>query len=491
MAMPSPLAQLKPGMMSPLQLQQAFLQQQQLALKAAASAPSNQQLACRIYVGSLNFELSEEDIKTAFSPFGPVKSVSLTKDPLTQRSKGFAFVEYAYPDAATAALKHMNGFMLAGRQLKVGRPHTPGAGLPGMPGMPGVMMPGLSPFPQLNPSLPVMNPSILLQANAAIEAQKAAAAAANGSQPTPEMMQEFTKLTGKTAADATASNRIYVGSIHWDLTSDDIKTVFEAFGTVKSCVLMPNPETGKHKGYGFVEYEESKSAEEAIQQMNGWDLGGRPIKVGRAISSAPILPTPGAGLLNPSGLPSPMLGGFPMPGMSGMPGLLPGMMPGMPLGQPGLTPGQPLSSASAIAQAIANKKVEESLSHEENLTLSTPNQRYALMQKLARGTITGGKSSRCVVLKDMAGPEDVDDELEGEITDEATKYGIVERVVIYQERQSEKPGDVIIKIFILFQGADQAQKALTSLNGRWFGGRQIKAAFYDEKKFLAEDYSED
>jgi RNA recognition motif-containing protein len=58
---------------------QAFLQQQQLALKAAASAPSNQQLACRIYVGSLNFELSEEDIKTAFSPFGPVKSVSLTK----------------------------------------------------------------------------------------------------------------------------------------------------------------------------------------------------------------------------------------------------------------------------------------------------------------------------------------------------------------------------------------------------------------------------
>lgn len=55
----------------------------------------------------------------------------------------------------------------------------------------------------------------------------------------------------------------------------------------------------------------------------------------------------------------------------------------------------------------------------------------------------------------MAGPEDVDDELEGEITDEATKYGIVERVVIYQERQSEKPGDVIIKIFILFQSADR------------------------------------
>jgi hypothetical protein len=162
--------------------------------------------------------------------------------------------------------------------------------------------------------------------------------------------------------------------------------------------------------------------------------------------------------------------------------MFPGMLPGMQMGAGGL-PGQP-SSASVIAQALANKKVEESLSHEENLTLSNPNQRYALMQKLARGTSAGGKvrrhlgiahccsslltaffylrlllprvqSSRCMVLKNMVGPDDVDDELEGEITDEASKYGIVERVVIYQERQSDKPGDVLIKIFILFQSADR------------------------------------
>lgn len=89
-----------------------------------------------------------------------------------------------------------------------------------------------------------MNPALLLQANAALEAQKAAAAAAaalaagGSSQPTPEMMQEFASLTGKSANDENASNRIYVGSIHWDLTADDLKTVFEAFGTIKSCVLM-------------------------------------------------------------------------------------------------------------------------------------------------------------------------------------------------------------------------------------------------------------
>jgi hypothetical protein len=37
----------------------------------------------------------------------------------------------------------------------------------------------------------------------------------------------------------------------------------------------------------------------------------------------------------------------------------------------------------------------------------------------------------------------------------------------------------------------EAHKAMTAFNGRWFGGRQIKAEFYDEKKFLAEDYSQD
>ncbi len=56
---------------------QALLQQQ-LAMKSATVA-ATQAMACRIYVGSLHFELSENDIKAAFSPFGPIKSISLSK----------------------------------------------------------------------------------------------------------------------------------------------------------------------------------------------------------------------------------------------------------------------------------------------------------------------------------------------------------------------------------------------------------------------------
>ena len=75
------------------------------------------------------------------------------------------------------------------------------------------------------------------------------------------------------------TNRIYVGSVFWDLTAEHLKSVFEAFGKVVSAELIPNPETGKHKGYGFVEFEDVKSAEDAIENMNGFELCGRPLKV--------------------------------------------------------------------------------------------------------------------------------------------------------------------------------------------------------------------
>ena len=69
-------------------------------------------------------------------------------------------------------------------------------------------------------------------------------------------------------------------------------------------------------------------------------------------------------------------------------------------------------------------------------------------------------SQSCVmVLKNMVGPEDLDDELEAEVTDECGKYGNVNRVIIYQEKQSEEEdAEVIVKIFVEF--TDQSGKSL-------------------------------
>lgn len=61
-------------------------------------------------------------------------------------------------------------------------------------------------------------------------------------------------------------------------------SVFEAFGKIKMCQLAQGPAPGKHRGYGFIEYETTQSAHDAIASMNMFDLGGQHLRVGRAIT---------------------------------------------------------------------------------------------------------------------------------------------------------------------------------------------------------------
>jgi RNA recognition motif-containing protein len=73
----------------------------------------------KIYVGSLSFDVTEDDLRAAFEPFGPVESVSLAKDKATGKSKGFAFVEMPDRAKAVAAVTGLNGKELRGRPIKV------------------------------------------------------------------------------------------------------------------------------------------------------------------------------------------------------------------------------------------------------------------------------------------------------------------------------------------------------------------------------------
>lgn len=73
----------------------------------------------RIYVGSINFGIQEDTVKQAFLPFGPIKSISLPYDTVLRKHKGFAFIEYDIPEAASLAVEQMNGVMLGGFSIKV------------------------------------------------------------------------------------------------------------------------------------------------------------------------------------------------------------------------------------------------------------------------------------------------------------------------------------------------------------------------------------
>ncbi|XP_031619196.1 splicing factor 45 [Contarinia nasturtii] len=90
--------------------------------------------------------------------------------------------------------------------------------------------------------------------------------------------------------------------------------------------------------------------------------------------------------------------------------------------------------------------------------------------------------SKVVLLRNMVGAGDVDDELEGEVKDECnTKYGDVVKVIIV-ELKNTTPEEAV-RIFVEFKRIESAIKAVVDLNGRFFGGRQVKAGFYALEKF--------
>ncbi|KAG6613647.1 mRNA splicing factor [Phytophthora cinnamomi] len=92
-------------------------------------------------------------------------------------------------------------------------------------------------------------------------------------------------------------------------------------------------------------------------------------------------------------------------------------------------------------------------------------------------------TSRVVLLQNMVGPGEVDDELQDEVKGECSDtYGPVTKCTIY-EVTGRVPPEEAVRIFVQFKNAEDATKALTGLNGRFFGGRKVKAVYYDESKF--------
>ncbi|XP_043287741.1 poly(U)-binding-splicing factor half pint-like isoform X2 [Venturia canescens] len=499
-------------------MKQTLAHQQQQMASQRNQVQRQQALAlmCRVYVGSISFELKEDTIRQAFLPFGPIKPINMSWDPVTQKHKGFAFVEYEIPEAAQLAVEQMNGVMIGGRNIKV-----------------------------------VGRPSNMPQAQSVID--------------------EITE-------ESKHYNRIYVASIHPDLTEEDIKSVFEAFGPITYCKLAQGSSPHRHKGYGFIEYETMQSALEAIASMNLFDLGGQHLRVGRAItppnalmgppSATSMMPTAAAvaaaaatakiqamdavasnavalGLTKLGATTPPLLN----PALSGIvrpatpstilsPPSVASVAPAIP--PPGIVIPQPLTRPPTVVQPIpgqaivippptivvptavgtpvipvttslasdiikraheqaAQQKQQEelqkklleetetqTLQQQENISIKGHRARHLVMQKLMRKV-----ESRVVILRNMVSPEDVDETLQEEIQDECSKFGIVERVIIYNERQSEDDEDaeVIIKIFVEFSQMTEAERARDSLNGRYFGGRLVKAELYDQALFDNSDFS--
>ena len=82
-------------------------------------------------------------------------------------------------------------------------------------------------------------------------------------------------------------SRIYVGNLPWSTTSSELQNMFAEHGGVKNAEVISDRETGRSRGFGFVEMESAEATQAAINAMNGKDMGGRALTVNEARERTP------------------------------------------------------------------------------------------------------------------------------------------------------------------------------------------------------------
>src|SRR5579872_5920698 len=78
------------------------------------------------------------------------------------------------------------------------------------------------------------------------------------------------------------AKNIYVGNLAWGVTNEDLLELFGQYGKVVRAQVITDRETGRSRGFGFVEMENDGEAQKAIEALNGFDHNGRPLTVNEA-----------------------------------------------------------------------------------------------------------------------------------------------------------------------------------------------------------------
>ena len=77
-------------------------------------------------------------------------------------------------------------------------------------------------------------------------------------------------------------NKLYVGNLSYNVRDDDLQQAFAQYGSVSSAKVMMDRDTGRSKGFGFVEMGSDQEAQDATKALNGQQVGGRPLTVNEA-----------------------------------------------------------------------------------------------------------------------------------------------------------------------------------------------------------------
>ncbi|XP_074333701.1 uncharacterized protein LOC141671376 isoform X2 [Apium graveolens] len=359
-----------------------------------------------VFAYQICLKADERDVYEFFSRAGKVRDVRLIMDRSSRRSKGVGYIEFY--DAMSVPM----AIALSGQTL-------------------------LSQSVMVKPSEAEKN---LVQSTTS---------AAGG-------------LGGGIVPYSGGARRLYIGNLHNNIREDQLRQVFESFGSVEMVQLPLDQVTGHCKGYGFVQFARLEDAR-AAESLNGQlEIAGRTIKVS-AITDQAGMQNVGA---NPGDFDDDEGGGLSLNAHSRA-------ILMQKLDRSGTT--------SSVTSILGNPGVTLGLSQPEKSLLGTASTVSSLVNpSLSVPTVTVpsfdvlGVPSECLLLKNMFDPNsesepDFDLDIKEDVQEESSKYGTLKHIYVDKNTAGF--------VYLRFDNTQAAVSAQRALHGRWFAGKMITATF--------------
>ncbi|XP_020036438.1 polyadenylate-binding protein 4 isoform X7 [Castor canadensis] len=254
-----------------------------------------------LYVGDLHSDVTEAMLYEKFSPAGPVLSIRVCRDMITRRSLGYAYVNFQQPADAERALDTMNFDVIKGKPIRImWSQRDPSLRKSGVGN---VFIKNLDKsidnkalYDTFSAFGNILSCKVVCDENGSkgyafvhFETQEAADKAIekmngmllNDRKVFVGRFKSRKEREAELGAKAKEFTNVYIKNFGEEVDDESLKELFSQFGKTLSVKVMRDT-SGKSKGFGFVSYEKHEDANKAVEEMNGKEISGKIIFVGRA-----------------------------------------------------------------------------------------------------------------------------------------------------------------------------------------------------------------